>query len=481
MYRVQFPPDVESPDQVWYYITFDDEPYTPQNTNLSLNGVWVAVRMNDPSDATQDRFYIEGTGILGRNYPYISGQTMPKDTDPCKGYVPTINDPNDPINDQNNPTTYNPQTVTFPYDRESAVRFAIVQANQNNASAVGTHQVTQAVSAFPSTNFTYSGVNNDTQAVGNTGSSVFISEVLWVGGLPATWSFLDAWNKVSECNDNGLGNYKGWRYCPSDISNGDGSEVWTLHEEIVGYYIANPLHQTGYVTIFTDVDMQINGTRQSLVLIQSDNGTLDYDKMGDLVFDTIENSNDPFFEVQDIQNYFSPSDARLIQGDINEASRSDFYTSWISVVLPSVKSGDYIYINSFDPDIPSDTHGFVVVGWGPLVDCKDAISANFSFSTENNGNGAEYMNTIFPDISTAYGFDSTKNTFGSIPYVVDFSGNRSDGRRQTPKPRPFFCSAYNDPTTVGQENLFSSEHEWYFFRLPDVITLPPTRINSSGQ
>jgi hypothetical protein len=123
------------------------------------------------------------------------------------------------------------------------------------------------------------------------------------------------------------------------------------------------------------------------------------------------------------------------------------------------------------------------VGWGPIQDCPSAINTTFTFATSNAGNGTDYLDTIFPNSGSAYGFNGTINVFGSIPYVVDFSGASQNLRRQSPKPRPFYCSAHNDLSTNGDsnaqglpENYFGFGHEWFFFTMPNNISIPTERI-----
>jgi hypothetical protein len=43
-------------------------------------------------------------------------------------------------------------------------------------------------------------------------------------------------------------------------------------------------------------------------------------------------------------------------------------------------------------------------------------------------------------------------------------------RRQTPVPRPFYCSRYDDPNIPG-EDFFTHRHAWFFFRMPETITI----------
>ncbi|KAB2892952.1 MAG: hypothetical protein F9K28_10695 [Bacteroidetes bacterium] len=464
LYRVQYPLDTNAPAQVWYYV--EDNAVGGEK---NLRG-WIAVQMDD-------KFYLEGAGIDGFNVE------LPNDanSDPCKGYIPTVNDPDDP--------EYDPDfTFTFYYDRETATKFAINQANTNaQGNIVGQYAVTSPINGQPNTTFTYSVLDNYNPQTGRTGSSVFISEVLWVGGYPTTLSFDGSFEvPVGSCTTRGSGNYKGWRYChPPGGARGDGIDAWTQHEEIVGYYVDDARNDTGTVLLFDDIKLAHPITRQSVVPIQWADGTPIPDNQGGLVYDTPPTPNihtweeDWFFTTADINDYF---DLEYVGSGIpSDSYLSTFYT-WVSVKLASIQYGDYLYINTKYEDnckdqqgnniLCGDTHGFFIVGWGPLEQCQDAIDTEFGFKMVKSGDGSDYPNTVFPDIASAY--------VNSVPYMVDFSGISNDKRRQTPKPRPFYCSYYDDLTTLAADgSYFRTDHAWFFFTMPDALVLPVNRMYTS--
>jgi hypothetical protein len=65
--------------------------------------------------------------------------------------------------------------------------------------------------------------------------------------------------------------------------------------------------------------------------------------------------------------------------------------------------------------------------------------------------------------STYSGADLSANVDYPVPYVVDFSAGL-----QQPIPRPFYCTAFERATGWG----YFSEHNWYFFTLPNTVTIP---------
>jgi predicted outer membrane repeat protein len=462
--RVQFPADSEDPQQVWYYVEFDTATHTAPNGD-TVNGAWIAARYGD-------FFYVEGVGVSSRAYPYDATLGNMPNTDHCNGYVPTINDSAE--YEEGGQCVTNPSLcqVTFYYDRETVAEFGIAQATANgDGSSVGEQSVTASLPDFPITAFTYSQL---TGQVGGTGSSVFISELLWVGAFPATQSFIDsAWTPVQKCYDRAPegSNYKGWRYCHGNIT---GIDVWTQHEEIVGYYVE------GGFSLPQDVDqIELAITRDSYVpLVEISPGS----------FDPLINQGKFSVEInpEDIFTYFSALDvldSTVIQG---------FYESLVAANLSDVGFGDYIFINSryrlenvvdcnntqpgTENPLCGDTHGFLVIGWGPLVGCSTTITTDFTFSQVNNLD-TPFQTSIFPDIDTAY--KDVDLTQFSVPYVVDFSGATVAGRIQTPKPRPFYCSAYDDNPSIPTQGLFYTNHDWFFFTMPDSITIPAQRVYSS--
>ncbi len=140
--------------------------------------------------------------------------------------------------------------------------------------------------------------------------------------------------------------------------------------------------------------------------------------------------------------------------------------------VQNIQQGDYVWINS-RLDLPgqndTDNHGFFVIGWGTILTCNDALALSTPsfYSTY-----AEAQSTI-PNNPV-------------VPYVVDFAGIRSTGRTQRPIPRPFYCSWHEQD---GDDIVFGSfghdadqdRHSWYFFTLPNMVTIDQDQIYASLQ
>jgi hypothetical protein len=113
--------------------------------------------------------------------------------------------------------------------------------------------------------------------------------------------------------------------------------------------------------------------------------------------------------------------------------------------------GDYIYINPQSSSNPNDyeavedAHGLLVVGWGTIVNCS----------------------TAFTTRRTINDFSPIRTNDNPIPYVADFT------TAQPPIARPFYCTmAFDD----GSNGTYFFRHDWFFFHLPDVITLLPSEV-----
>lgn len=161
------------------------------------------------------------------------GQNYLTEPDKCAGIVPE------------------PTTLTFYYDRGMASHYAI-EHSYDTAVAHGllqgqgrvTQRIPQPASFFlPYAYFRYSGVGQSTVV---TGSALFVSESLWMGGMPMTWGDTDS------CRTAG-GDSKGWRYChtnplpstpppptPTVLPFGEASNTYDSHGDFVGYWAVGP-------------------------------------------------------------------------------------------------------------------------------------------------------------------------------------------------------------------------------------------------
>jgi len=119
--------------------------------------------------------------------------------------------------------------------------------------------------------------------------------------------------------------------------------------------------------------------------------------------------------------------------------------------------GDYMWINPQNEDY----HGLVIVGWGLTQICSSAL-ANPGPLFANYVAAKEASNLEIPEQ------DGVAQT---VPYVADFVGYYPD-LLQSPTPRPFYCTGYDEPDPKSK----FAPHDWFFYMLPDSITLSPADI-----
>jgi hypothetical protein len=131
--------------------------------------------------------------------------------------------------------------------------------------------------------------------------------------------------------------------------------------------------------------------------------------------------------------------------------------------LAQIQTGDYIFMNLGATGV---SHGFLIVGWGPAVECPSGLNSPQASDED------EY------DDAATLGKYWTEKKENSVPYVVDFgySYNTTEGKTgwlQDPRPRPFYCSAAtmsdsntDELSTEIQERIgFLNDLNGYFSRL----------------
>jgi hypothetical protein len=372
-----------------------------------------------------------------------------------------------------------PTQLTFRYDRKAAASYAIAHAYQNDAiwdpgSGRTTARLSRAIkviSSFllanliPFANFDYGG--NISRQTGATGSAVFISESIWLGGLPMTTDV----DLNAGCP--GEDNTAGWRFCDPYFS-----RPWGFHTTLVSYYSKQSPHAPFTVN----------------------NNVLGDDGKGALVFisaspnaptittnDLIENK---IFDLVGLQSG-GVTGKRGPAGLFDSSRMWDFIKT--NTPLHDIQAGDYLWIDSGPPPKGAggaDFHGFLVVGWGPIRACSeimdDGINTRPIFSLQE-GNGLDKLEATFT---------SSPET---VPYIADFAGVRSSRRTQRTVPRPFYCTWYQqryrregnstDPYNDEKEmierglesngfgsgafgfDLSSGKHNWYFYTLPDKVQI----------
>jgi len=140
---------------------------------------------------------------------------------------------------------------------------------------------------------------------------------------------------------------------------------------------------------------------------------------------------------------------------IDEEGFKDFvYTLFASGgTLAELDTGDYVFLSD-------ESHGFLVVGWGPADECPDALNAQSDLDEPGKPN-------VYFTIERQVGVQQ-------IPYVVDFcygydgTGNLT-GWLQDPRPRPFYCSAGLIAQPTLDRGSSSANIEYYGFEIGEYM------------
>jgi hypothetical protein len=343
------------------------------------------------------------------------------------------------------------ETISFTYDRQAAAAYGIAHAYRNStfeSSLIYPDNQSRVTSRINNNNPPISVANGSVanpfvnaflryayfiypQQVsgdpGETGSAMFTSESIWMGGLPMTFDY-----QLTDRECPSVGDLEsGWRYCSQDEI---ASFSWRAHTALTTYYSSenNPIVSSERGIISLNV---FGITTEELVVRNQIAGRLTEEGFPLL---TQEQNRCQFYD-----EYFNPS------------STSDRLFSGIQ----QVQQGDYLFINR---DAITG-HGFLVVGWGQITSCPDALSKLWTFTTSTSAMEGQ----LFPNFPSA----------GSnliVPYIVDFSGGISYSQLQRPRPRPFYCAQYND----GEDgNFFNLLDSFAFYGMPiDIVIFDNNQI-----
>jgi hypothetical protein len=366
------------PSWVWYKV-IDAGSLTPE-VPFDENDQWIAARIS----STENQHTV--------TYSYIEG--VDESIHRCESQPPYTGE------------------ITFVYDRSAAAEYAIAHSYANNISRPSLRVTAPLARIFgdipqlenldiPFADFPYSDLS------AGTGSAMFISEVIWIGGLPMTVGLDGSCvaNPDSSYPEPGLG----WRYCSIILepeSQRTTSPTWDNHQYLVSYYT------TGSTT---------QGDVINTILNQSEQGR-------QILF---EKDDEIRLTAEDLRPYLYLSGGTLTEGRVTD------FTNFVRTHLGALRQGDYMWIDSFnDIENKGDLHGLIIVGWREPQNCSDVISG---------------------DILSLDDFSPTLPITGDyVPYVADFTGV------QQPIPRPFYCTWYK----TGDDNYEGFvRHRWYFYTI----------------
>jgi hypothetical protein len=277
---------------------------------------------------------------------------------------------------------------------------------------------------------------------GNTTSAVFLGEAFWSGGLPMTTV-----TSLQPCIS--LPNtsiQEGWSYCLFQFGNG-ASNPWDMHEQIIAYFTnaqapTYPVPTNAAAVQVYPNDILINAGEGSQILLTGTNQTQYFDNARTAFVTSINNGGSnttpPDESNTDLHDYIPDLRQGLV---VDRAGLSSYVINAFGSNPPQM--GDYMFINPVPGGSRSDTHGLIIIGWQDPMDCSNAWAAR----------------------ATITNFAPTYST-GLVPWVADATTS------QQPTPRPFYCTM----ASANGGSLRFSRHDWYFYRMPDQLTINPSQL-----
>jgi hypothetical protein len=335
-----------------------------------------------------------------------------------------------------------PVTLSFEYDRRAAANYAIEHSydtayNHGNLQPVGL--VTQRIATIPQIPYAYFRYS-DIGQVGKTGSAVFVSQSLWMGGMPMTWGQSNSCSVIPGGQPS-----LGWRYCFDGVNAiGDSSNPWDTHEDLISYWVSNNFNN---------------------VLRNNPNNTL-----GRLVTTILGRST----AESELSQFYPDVPGAIGRGNLENPTGLSPYVA--QRIGQDIQRGDYLYINS------NPTHGLVIIGWGSAENCPAAIFSSgvaaattpYTLPTSTTPRGV-YRNWNVNQFADTYQTALSLGIANPVPWVVDFTSppNLSDDtnpppyvqQTQSAVPRPFYCTLYRETTGLD----FFSAHDWQFYALPNQV------------
>lgn len=293
--------------------------------------------------------------------------------------------------------------IPFKYNRVGVANHAINESRTNFASFPrGDGKQTSSVIGSIGGQFKYSS-DILIHEPGKTGSSIFLSECIYFGGqfpmVKRTYNNDDCSQEASQLPSGVDYSVVGWRVCCYSVDNDlIATTTWKDHQGVIGFWSNSslPIAPHGIISGNRD-DNNSNLLRTHI----------NFDQNGIFKLSTSQ---------QEVNTLLYP----------RFSSTGD---------LGTIDTGDYILIEQ-----GNGSHGFLIVGWGPIVECREGLNAQ----TESN------------EINTTISI-SKQNNGQEIPYIADFGygyrfsdtndpEHNKTGWIQDPRPRPFYASAARIPS-----------------------------------
>jgi hypothetical protein len=350
-----------------------------------------------------------------------------------------------------------------------------------------------------------------------TASAVFPSQAIWMGGLPWTYNAPTSGTIDSlRCQDSDSEETSGWRFCSEALE--------ALFIPVMGYASVPWKSHGGLTQYYSKRDLDVNGVRDY-------NNVLKHPVLGDqrgqmvAVFDFYVRSDANFAAGGMCDDTVVTVDPKCDAGALrrgfpnldNPAEQEQFYTHRIADtafldnindgtnpddpsgqrklgypsppvvsgdILSTISTGDYVTIPS------GDGHGFLVVGWGPIMSCPAALENQIWLLNDETFDyykaQADHKSIIVKRLYMTH--DEARNAAVEfryqypVPYVVDFPGSiDQEGptpQVQLPQPRPFYCAAYNsEPQNIKLQFDLSFNFGFFrFYEFPDTIVVRRNQI-----
>jgi hypothetical protein len=410
---------LDTAGQLWYGFS--------SSYSISYGGVTGGYNSPTPGEAPEEaivwvaaRAVLTSTNGTVQYVPYfenVEANPIAVTEDSTEGNEKSIEDNDDPCN--GHPEVITPQSLTFPYHRQLASTYADLHSRDNNGRlnhAVGeiNRRILSTPTNIPYGYFQYSSVDH----LNETGSATFVSESLYIGGMP--WTLRYDSRGSAGCPFISATQYAGWYYCHTMGTNGNPSFMYRNHAALPGYY-------TDKMPPSPSPDDHLNRIYD---IISPKGVVVTQFKPPD---DHPEGVAMHTFNEDQIEHYVD------LDAGVPKSNLAAF--SMLLKLHREIEAGDYMWV---DPNSGTE-HGFVVVGWGQIGSCASIINA-----------------TQTP-LSVGYQPDT-------VPYIADFSHGYSSpsstqlSQTQAEVPRPFYCSRFRSPT-------YFDALEWYFFHLEDRATV----------
>jgi len=274
---------------------------------------------------------------------------------------------------------------------------------------------------------------------GLTGSAIFMSENIFKGSIPMTYSLTNGEIDVDGCSQASGSTSSGWRVCT--VSPG-ATETWKFHQALLQYF-------------------------------ESYEST----KVGELAFDT----------VADFIDYAN-------NGSLKPSGDIGLYALFNSAgAFAEIETGDIVFTNLGTGVNGNGLHSFLIVGWGLATNSYDAVNAGLSSESLGLRVGISFThntNTVPYVVDFGYGFRDGKTGWLQDPrprpfycsaltvqnanqnvFSQDITGF-SPSNYMTRMRGQFSAFTFRDSGDC-QDGCFP---DWQFYHIHSPITIPFNRI-----